>query len=1149
MSTFIGADFFVESAIQLGSSGIRVRFGHDPLASNPNGAHDALNIGQYSVVGPQGINLVVLASIVPDDPQSIDLALSVPLELGAYTVTVSSNLQTVATRPLQAPMQALFTVVFVGPTDDINGGATNDSAEATIRKHLPPSLAGRAWNALIAALAVGDKLNWDNAELAFDQLFKSSASGLYLDRNASDDGLQRPAGVGMPDDLFRQLAIKTTASKLTPEVLLEIMEIFYGSDSIRASATSGLAEPLVLADGDSLELLLDGQVPVTVSFAQADFTRINQASAEETAAAITRALRLAGTQAFAISFTDPATNTVKVRIYSGSLGLSSSVQITGGRAQLGLQLPALDITYSGSVSSSDNYNWVVTDPEPGTNRIQLTIPGGSGKVDLSTVQTGDYVVFEAANSSILAGVYPITDVQVFYSGSDLVQYLEIGGTTAAHSFLQLSNQEMTFFRPSRQTIHQSDSRTVVVAQTSLNQVDVRLPATTQAVGRGILTASYVHDTEPLALSGLQRLGSIVSVVTSSPHGLSVGDQIFVDEAYGSSTAPAVTAGDGVSTSDYSLATIFTELETLPVAGTVNAASILLPDGRLLFTGGAARSGYDSACLMLRVSAVTSHGSALQYTYHWDQPADLLVPRAYHGISLLQDGTVLVTGGFTGTTLASASIYTPVAAPGAGAWVDTNPMGTTRFSHGQVTLLNGKVLVTGGNNGTDIVASCEIWDPATSAWTAAASMTWSRGGHTATLLADGRVLVSGGNSDDSVLRAQAEIYDPGTNTWTLTGTAMYGRTLHTATLLADGRVTVIGGVASVFAGEAGSTTSDSIETWDPLTGRWARTGNLQIPREAHGAVYLPASNRIIIGGGGSDQSLEYLDVGTFKSRFVPNNPSDDLNINPILPVGNGLAVLIGSFSGSDDNAPSYLFQPGEDVYELGGLNGVFRVQAVSDNTHFSYKTPDYPGLTTNVSATTVIKPFRAVADEVIVGPYIFDPAAGIAITATATTTTADLFTGGQYAVLAVTDATAFPDETGWIVIGFGADTQVGPLKYLGKVSDESLLLDYSFRQTADNLAGASVTLLTQRGPFVPDHPETLGASYITASSSGRLAAITALESCLAAGITPDIDIVYPGDKGLGGAGLPEKGAQVLSDKVAVWGGDDITAELDAARTET
>jgi hypothetical protein len=75
--------------------------------------------------------------------------------------------------------------------------------------------------------------------------------------------------------------------------------------------------------------------------------------------------------------------------------------------------------------------------------------------------------------------------------------------------------------------------------------------------------------------------------------------------------------------------------------------------------------------------------------------------------------------------------------------------------------NGRVLVTGGSDGTGPVSSAEIYDPATETWTAVNSMATVRSRHSATqLLIPGttKVAVIGG-SDGSAGLAAAELFQP------------------------------------------------------------------------------------------------------------------------------------------------------------------------------------------------------------------------------------------------------------------------------------------------------------------------------------------------------------------------------------------------------
>jgi N-acetylneuraminic acid mutarotase len=868
---FVGADFSIEGIAQLGLTGIRVTYTHDPIAANPNGANDALNVGFYSLSGP-GDNFVVHAAIVPDDPQSIDLALSAPLLVGTWTLTVSSTVQTQDGRALQAPRQASMLVTQVIDTGDLTGGAKQDSAESIIRKHLPSSLVGRAWDALIAALAVGDRLNWDNALLAFDQLFKSTASGFYLDRKNGDDGLERPLNIGMPDDLFRRLGIKTSAAKLTHEVLLEILEVFYGADAVRASITTDLSEPFVLADGDTLELLTDERQALSIIFHEADFARISQAKAVEVAAAITRDLRKNRNQGFALPFADPITNTLKVRVYSGSLGLGSSVRVTGGRAQLGLSFPSKLETYGDAIVFADSYSWVVTSPKPGVNRLTLTSSGPSSKVDLSVVRTGDYVIFEAVDANIAKGIYQVLDVAVSFSGSNLVQSFSIAGDAANHSFQQVANQDLSFFRPTRSTIHVASNRNVILAQTVPGKLEVQIPATTQAVGRQNRTASYLHDTEALEVSSIHREGSAVTVTTSSAHGLSLGDFVSVEEAASSIASPAVTAGDHTTLSDASLATIWSETAAPTVLGAAGRAYVALQDQRVMLIGG--YNGTDDADITGVCQAFSVTGSTTltdgskQYSYGWTSLASMSNARYRHRASVLPNGKVLVTGGTTNSfsAVSSCELYDPAL----NTWSAAASLGSFRMDHSQVTLADGRILAIAGYH-LAITASAEIYDPTANTWSFTGALNYARSTAPAVLLNSGKVLVAGGANGGSL--STCEIYDPGTNTWTETGRMSYARVAHTLTLLSDGRVLAVGGQGYPATQPGSSVDLADAEIYDPSTGRWSPAGRTSAPVSGHSAVYLAAKKKVLVAGSINEVS-EYFDETTFKWRKLPNALSGD-----------------------------------------------------------------------------------------------------------------------------------------------------------------------------------------------------------------------------------------------------------------------------------
>ena len=84
--------------------------------------------------------------------------------------------------------------------------------------------------------------------------------------------------------------------------------------------------------------------------------------------------------------------------------------------------------------------------------------------------------------------------------------------------------------------------------------------------------------------------------------------------------------------------------------------------------------------------------------------------------------------------------------------------SNRWYHTVTLLLNGKVLVAGGQNTSGYLSSAELYDPATETWTATTNpMSTNRCIHTTTLLPNGKVLVTGGFNGSYL--SSAELYEP------------------------------------------------------------------------------------------------------------------------------------------------------------------------------------------------------------------------------------------------------------------------------------------------------------------------------------------------------------------------------------------------------
>ncbi len=186
-----------------------------------------------------------------------------------------------------------------------------------------------------------------------------------------------------------------------------------------------------------------------------------------------------------------------------------------------------------------------------------------------------------------------------------------------------------------------------------------------------------------------------------------------------------------------------------------AKPVTLPHKRILFAGGVSDSAriYD-----IRANTVTR----IEPPCCWRS-----FPSIYDTVTALVDGSVLVTGGAPDGDFSSATNSAMLFKPKGDSFMPPSGMSMQDFrnAHTGTALPDGSVLLFGGNDGGDMTASHEIFDPVGQSFHLYQSRP-ERASHTATLLPDGLVLIAGGSVQTDYLGlartnlSTADLYLPG-----------------------------------------------------------------------------------------------------------------------------------------------------------------------------------------------------------------------------------------------------------------------------------------------------------------------------------------------------------------------------------------------------
>lgn len=239
---------------------------------------------------------------------------------------------------------------------------------------------------------------------------------------------------------------------------------------------------------------------------------------------------------------------------------------------------------------------------------------------------------------------------------------------------------------------------------------------------------------------------------------------------------------------------------------------------------------------------------------WRNVSELPRP-LHHAMAVNLSGRLVVMGGWAQEgDDPTAEVSGEVLALGDDGWEPLAPLRHPRAA-AAAAVVDGQIVVVGGQRDNELVRQTEIYDPAADEWQEGAPIPTPRE-HLAAGAFDGSVYVVGGRDlgPDRNLDV-LERYDVAADTWEQLEPMPTARGSIGATV-AHGRLVVVGG-------ETSNGVLDTVELYDFASGTWSAAPNLATPR--HGAAVATRGPVVYVIGGaertlhrGSSMSVEALD---------------------------------------------------------------------------------------------------------------------------------------------------------------------------------------------------------------------------------------------------------------------------------------------------
>ena len=273
------------------------------------------------------------------------------------------------------------------------------------------------------------------------------------------------------------------------------------------------------------------------------------------------------------------------------------------------------------------------------------------------------------------------------------------------------------------------------------------------------------------------------------------------------------------------------------------------------------------------------------------------------------------------------------------------------------------------------------------------------------------------------------------------------------------------------------------------------------------IFLPATTKVIRRGREGSAHLHEPPYVSFDFNAQPNS-GDTFNLTTAALIQQGVNFTNGAtINATVANMAAAIntLYPGLKAYNNSNVLNVF----IDDPTFVMVGT--YSGL-------AAIKSSGPLGDMVSLapnqpGPYMYDTSQPFTVSNIGAILKQNL-DGTMPRVITVSDSSQFPDSQGNIILGYGTQDQEGPIPYIARPSNTTLLVSPAYNIKKFHPNGTDVALVSQKAPVDISRDGLDYPFYVTDTVSGRIYAQDLINSVAASGINIVFTILYPNSIGLG-----------------------------------